>query len=196
MLSSIMFLSYMYHHSIIEPNYRALLHEYCQKHGGSLDCDYVEDHSSNQQFRCTITCMVHGKKITGDSGTYFLGKDKAKERAAFNAYSALAGSGGGGGGGGATAAAAAAGGVGDRQSVQSRGSVEVSWVSKLKEHYDKRGQPGMQFDFQVEEIGTQSFVSSVFVPELKRKVKGEVAKSKKEAKQNAAKRALQFLKLK
>ena len=131
-------------------------------------------------FQCTITCMVHGKKIIGDSGTYFFRKDDAKERAAYNAYSVLVGSGG-------------AGGVGDRQSVQPRGSVEVSWVSKLKEHYDKRGQPGMQFDYQVEEIGTQSFVSSVFVPELKRKVKGEVAKSKKEAKQNAAKRALQFL---
>ena len=165
----------------VEPNYRVLLHEHCQKHGGSIQkCDYVEDHSSSQpKFRCTITCMVHEKIITGDSGTYFLGKDKAKERAAYNAYSALVGSG--------------EGGVGDRQSVQAHGSVEVSWVSKLKEHYDKRGQPGMQFDFQVEVIGTQNFVSSVFVPELKRKVKGEVAKSKKEAKQSAAKRALQFL---
>ena len=51
----------------------------------------------------------------------------------------------------------------------------------------------MQFDFQVEETGLQSFVSSVLVPELGREVKGEVAKSKKEARQSAAKRALQLL---
>ena len=175
----------------VAQSYRVLLHEYCQKHGGNIQkCDYIKDHSSNQpKFQCTITCMVHGTKITRDSDTYFPRKDEAKESAAFNAYSALVAykglidSGGGGGGGG----------VGDRQSVQSHASVEVSWVSRLKEHYDKQGQPGMKLDFKEEEIEVQGFVSSVFVPELGREVKGEVAKSKKEARQSAAKRALQHL---
>ena len=84
------------------------------------------------------------------------------------------------------------GGASDRQRVESRGSSEVSWVSKLKERYEKLGKPGVGSDYKVKE-SDGGFVSRIFIPELGREVEGGRAKSKKEAKQNAAKKALNLL---
>ena len=68
----------------------------------------------------------------------------------------------------------------------------MSWVSKLKEHYDRLGKSEVVLDskYKLKTTADGGFVYRIYVPELGREVEGEVAKSKKEAKQNAAKKAL------
>ena len=74
-----------------------------------------------------------------------------------------------------------------QQETQSRSSADVSWVSKLKEHYDRQGKSEAVLDskYKLKTTADGSFVYRIYVPELGREVEGEVAKSKKEAKQNA-----------
>lgn len=153
-------------------NYRAKLHNLFQNHG-SLRYDFVENYSNSQPiFKCTITCMRDGKTITADSGSFYPRKDDAKEMAAYRVLSAL------------------------KEAIQSRGvsapASDVSWKSKLKEHYDKQGKAGMELKYTMKEE-TGCFVSSVFIPELGRYVEGQSGRSKKEAMQNAAQRAMQLL---
>ena len=158
-------------------NSRDRLNHYFQKNGLNPRYDYVEDYSSGQPiFKCTIQYSVNGKIIRRDSGRFFPRKDDAKENAASNVLQNMEADTqprGGSGGAGAT--------------------VGVSWKSLLKEHYDKRGHPNMVLNYDTMPSGS-GFLSEVFVPELRRKVKGEIGRSKKEAEQSAAKKALQLLK--
>lgn len=171
--------------------FRVLLHEYVQKNGGNLIDKYTEaqDHSKRTIFKCTLTYSVNGRSTTRDSGSYYPRKDEAKEMAAKSVYLVVSSGGSGGAGPVATSTRGAV------QVVQSGAtSSDVSWVSKLKEHYDKQGKPGMGQDFKVQETAVGGFIARIFVPELGREVEGAAAKSKKEAKQNAAKKALNSIK--
>ena len=71
---------------------------------------------------------------------------------------------------------------------------DVSWVSKLKEHYDRLGKSEAVLDskYKLKTAADGGYVCRIYVPELGREVEEEVRsyKSKKEAKQNAAKKAL------
>jgi len=69
----------------------------------------------------------------------------------------------------------------------------VSWVSKLKEHYDKQGKPETSLEFAVAQESDGCFVASIFIAELETVVQGLKASSKKQAKQNAAEKAMILL---
>ena len=166
--------------------YRVALHEYCQKLGENAPeykCDEDRDGSMKSIFKCTVTCVIGGRKISKDSGGFHSRKDTAKEMAAKKLFLALSGSGSPG---------AAARPKVVQQKTQSRSSTDVSWVSKLKEHYDRLGKSEAVLDskYKLKITADGGFVYRIYVPELGREVEGEVAKSKKEAKQNAAKKAL------
>ena len=79
--------------------------------------------------------------------------------------------------------------------IPSRGEAvsPVSWKSRLKEYYDKRGQPGKKLCYKTEPDSRGGFVSSIYILELQMEVKGQSCKSKKEAEQNTARRVLQHL---
>ena len=68
-----------------------------------------------------------------------------------------------------------------QQETQSRSSTDVSWVSKLKEHYDQLGKSEAVLDskYKFKTTADGGFVYRIYVPELDREVEGEVAKSKK-----------------
>ena len=141
-------------------NSRDRLNHYFQKNGLNPRYDYVEDYSSGQQpiFKCTIQYSVNGKIIRRDSGRFFPRKADAKENAARNVLQNMEADTqpcGGSGGAGAT--------------------VGVSWKSLLKEHYDKRGHPNMVLNYDTMQNGS-GFLSKVFVPELRGKVKAEARK--------------------
>ena len=79
-----------------------------------------------------------------------------------------------------------------------RGGIAVSppntiWKSQLKEHYDKQGKAGMEFKYKTSEVAGGGFVASIFISELRKEVRGERGNNKKEAEQNAAKKAVQQL---
>ena len=178
------------------PNYRARLNEVCQKNSYALKAEYVEDHSTVQPtFKCTMTCLLQGRKIVEDSGRkYYPRKDDAKEivakkilekiqsmlsapriavpRTAAPSTAALI-----------TPAAF---------SVPPGIPPNMIWKSKLKEYYDKQGKPGTPIKYTVTQT-PNGFVANVFVSELGAWIKGECGKSKKEAEQNAAKVALRKL---
>jgi dsRNA-specific ribonuclease len=70
----------------------------------------------------------------------------------------------------------------------------TSWKSKLIEHYNKQlGVAGAALKYATVEAEGRGFVSSVFLPKLRREVKGEPRRSKKEAEQNAAEKAFYLL---
>lgn len=117
--------------------------------------------------------MQNGRTVSADSDGYYLRKDDAKEVACCNVLKVS-------------------------QQIQSRGAdtKSVSYKSKLKEFYDKRGEPNIQLNYETVPTGSPgnpSFVSSVFIKELGRHVSGSSAKSKKEAQQSAAQYALGLL---
>ena len=68
-----------------------------------------------------------------------------------------------------------------QQETQSRSSTDVSWVSKLKEHYDRLGKSAAVLDskYKLKTTADGGFVYRIYVPELGREVEGDVAKSKK-----------------
>ena len=66
------------------------------------------------------------------------------------------------------------------------------WKSQLKEHYDKQGKAGMELKYKTSEV-PGGFVASIFISELSKEVRGERGNNKKEAEQNAAKKAVQQL---
>ena len=67
------------------------------------------------------------------------------------------------------------------------------WKSQLKEHYDKQGKAGMELKYKTSEVAGGGFVASIFISELRKEVRGERGNNKKEAEQNAAKKAVQQL---
>lgn len=171
------------------PNYRARLHEVCQKNSYVLKPEYVEDHSTGKPtFKCTMTCLLQGRKIVEDSGRYYYPrKDDAKEIVAKKILGKMQ----------------------SMQSSQCRGVSNMSaaviapvgtpsnmiWKSRLKEYYDKQGKPGMEIKYTATSLGQDGFVATVFTPELgPAGIVGECGKSKKEAEQNAAKKAMEYLK--
>lgn len=81
---------------------------------------------------------------------------------------------------------------------RSRGSSadKISYKSKLKEHYDKKGQPGRPLVYKTEPLcGSGPFISYIFIAELGRDVVGSKAKNKKDAEQGAAQEVLRVLHL-
>jgi dsRNA-specific ribonuclease len=141
-------------------------------------------------FKCTITCRLEGIKIVEDSGHYHPRKDDSKEFAAHKILLRLKereksrSSRGATGKGPLKAQATAA---------TNTTTPTTSWKSKLKEHYDKQGMPGTELKYTTVDVEGRGFVSSIFVPDLRREVKGEPKKSKKEAEQNAAEKAIHLL---
>lgn len=126
--------------------------------------------------------MVQGRKVTRDSGTFFPRKDDAKEMAAYNVCSTL-------------------GDIGFEwsQPVQSHAATATTspkpttnFVSRLKEHYEKQYRPVPEYKV-LARVSGEGFVARVYVVELGKEVEGEVARNKKEAKQNAARKALHRL---
>ena len=155
-----------------KPNYRSQFHEYCQKEGLKPRYDFIEDESGPSTiFKCTISFTQNGSSVRADSNGFYLRKDESKEVACYKMLSKVI------------------------QPIQSRGAVSdsVSWKSKLKEFYDKRGEPNTQLQYQTRPVGSLCYESSVFVKELGKNVGGSTAKSKKEAEQNAAQTALRLL---
>lgn len=183
----------------VPTNHRARLNEFCQKRSISHRDDYIEDHSmGNPQFKCSITCLWNGKKITQDSGKYCSRKDDAREIAAhkillkFEEQEKAIHS----PGSGRSSSRGATGGVvvSPKAGGASQTPLNMIWKSKLKEYYDKLGKPGTELVYRTTEVPEGgSFVSAVFIPNLRREVEGNRAKSKKEAEQSAAKKALQLL---
>lgn len=154
-----------------------MLNEYCQKNSITPPkYEFNEDNSTGKPlFKCTITCMGtgSGKRITQDSGINYLPrKDDAKEKAAQNVLKVMNSQ--------------------SRCATVDPTAPNISWKSKLKEHYDKQGKPGMELKYKVAELD-EGFSASVFIPELRKEVKGVRGKNKKEAEQNAAKKVMQLL---
>ena len=147
------------------PNYRSSLHEFSQKRCIQPLFHYDEHPTSRTpSFKCTITFMLDGKHVRKESRGFFATKDEAKESAACVVMLSMG--------------------------TQSRG---VSWKSRLKEYYDKQGQPGKWLCYETEPDSRGGFVSSIYIPELHGKVKGQSCKSKKEAEQDTARKVLELL---
>ena len=161
---------------IIVLNDQAKLNHFFQRHNMKSKYAYDEDHSTGlPRFKCTIIFLWNGRTVRPDSGGFHSRKDDAKERASSKAL-LIVGTG-----------------------IQSRGgnseaiTNNVSWKSRLKEFYDKRGQPDLLLCYKTEEVAGNNFVSSIFIPELGREVKGGLGRSKKDAEQDAARQSLELL---
>ena len=157
------------------PNARSEFHNYCQRENVKPRFEFTEEETERGWlFKCVVSVMLSGKTIRENSQGYYPRKDDAKEIACGNILRTI-----------------------ENHPVQSRGAVDgtVSWISKLKEHYDKKGEPNQPLDIQVKSVDGSSphFVAYIYIKELNRYVDGPSAKSKKEAKQSAAKSALQLL---
>jgi len=122
-----------------------------------------------------VSVLLNGKTIREDSRGYYPRKDEAKEIACEHILEKI-----------------------QVRPVQSRGAVTgvTSWISKLKEYYDKKGEPNQSLDYRVTPVDSgqsPQFVAYVYIKELEQYVSGSLAKSKKEAKQSAAQYALRLL---
>ena len=52
--------------------------------------EYVEDESTgNKVFKCTVTCLLKGKRITKSSERFYPRREDAKEKAAHNILVAI-----------------------------------------------------------------------------------------------------------
>ena len=181
------------------PNYRARLNEVCQKNSYVLKPEYVEDHSTGQPtFKCTMTCLLQGRKIVEDSGRkYYPRKDDAKETVAKKVLERIQSMTSSGASSTTAPNTAAPRGAAPITPAFRTAAVSVPpgippnmiWKSKLKEYYDKQGKPGTPIKYTVTQT-PNGFVANVFIPELGAWIKGECGKNKKEAEQNAAKMAL------
>ena len=155
-------------------NYRTLLHEYFQKEGIHPRFNFIEDYTCRvPSFKCTIQFTLDGKTIREESET-FSRKDHAKENAAYKVMSNMTQSRG-------------------RIASPPTNSANITYKMKLKQYYDKQGQPWKELDYKTEPDSRGSFVSHIYIPELQKEVKGESARTKKEAEQNTAKKVLQLL---
>ncbi len=157
------------------PNYRTKFHEYCQNEDIQPHCDFVEDRGNhNPRFKCIITIKKDGKVFKKDSEVFYSRKDEAKEAACFNMLQM------------------------QFQSREGGASGQVSWKSKLKEFYDKKGEPNKELKYDTKPAGngtSPQFISSIYILELGESVQGVISRSKKEAEQSAAKKALDKLQI-
>jgi hypothetical protein len=150
-----------------------MLNNYCQKQGFTCQDEFVEDNSTEKpMFKCTITCILDGSEIVEHSGRYYSRKDDSKEFATYKILSRLK--------------------ERERSHYFARGSTgqdinttqgtmttnwleeqgaatitsdapTTSWISLLKEHYDKQGMAGMELKFTVAVIEGGGFIASIFV---------------------------------
>ena len=68
------------------------------------------------------------------------------------------------------------------------------WKSKLKEYYDKKGQPNASIVYKTFEVALGRFQSTVFTGDFgPGGAQGDVCDSKKEAEQSAARKAVKML---
>ena len=153
-----------------------------QSHGTKPQFDFICESSNGQQrYQCTIKYTLPGQLTKRcKSHGYYPSKADAKEQAARKILKD-------------EGARLLRSNVQEPQNV-SRSTVAVSdkvWKSKLKEYFDKKGQPSVVLDYTTWAC-PQGYVSVVCGPEFG-EAKGDVRKSKKEAEQSAAQKALEKL---
>ena len=136
--------------------------------------DYVSDNTGGQpRYRCTIKYFMNGKTERVDSGGYYRSKGEAKEFAAKKVLIKET--------------------KGETFEVVYTTPQDKIWKSKLKEYYDKRGQPNAPV-YKTFEVALGRFQSTVFTGDFgPGGMQGDVCDSKKEAEQSAAQKAVKML---
>ena len=153
---------------------RIQLNHFCQTNNINPQFSFIEDASSGQcRYKCTISYRINGQPGRIDNPGYYASKAEAKEQAARILIAKEA----------------------QANAISSQGPSPTAkiWKSKLKEYYDKLGQPGVQPTYVTKESSKSKYQCTLFIPEIGY-IHGEVGRGKSEAEHSAAYKALQKLK--
>ena len=150
------------------------LNHFCQTHSVKPQFSFIEDASSGQcRYKCTISYRIKGSPGRIDSPGYHASKAEAKERAVGILVTKNT----------------------QVNAISSRGPSPTAkiWKSKLKEHYVKSGRAGVKPKYVTKECSKDGYRCTLFSPEIGY-VRGDICRTKAEAEQCAAYKALQKLK--
>ena len=163
-----------YTESFMSEDAQVQLNHFCQTNNINPQFSFIEDASSGKcRYKCTISYRINGRPGRIDNPGYYASKAEAKEQAARILIAKEA----------------------QANAISSRGPSPTAkiWKSKLKEYYDKSGQPGVQPKYVTKECSKGGFQCTLFSPEIGYTC-GDIGRSKSEAEHSAAHKALQKLK--
>jgi len=163
-----------YTERFISEDARIQLNHFCQTNHINPQFSFIEDASSGQcRYKCTISYRINGRPGRIGSPGYYASKAEAKKEAARILIAKEA----------------------QVNTISSQGPSPTAkiWKSKLKEYYDKLGQPGVQPTYVTKESSKSKYQCTLFLPEIGY-IRGEVGRGKSEAEHSAAYKALQKLK--
>jgi len=150
------------------------LNHFCQTHSVKPQFSFIEDASSGQcRYKCTIDYRIDGRPDRIESPGYYASKTEAKEKTVRMLVTKNT----------------------QVNAISSRGPSPTAkiWKSKLKEYYHKSGQTGVQPKYVTKECSKDGYRCTLFLPEIGY-TRGDTCRSKDEAEQCAAYKALQKLK--